>query len=74
MLRWLLPWFVPLGLVAVVVVIATSALVGAVLAVIAGLVSLPFVYRAYQDNRAGRDDGGPKPRRPDPPNNRSLLR
>jgi hypothetical protein len=80
--RWLLPWLVPVGLLAVVVVIATSArlgavaavIVGAALALVVGLVGLPLVYRAYQANRPNRAGGGAKPPRRDPPNNRSLLR
>jgi hypothetical protein len=80
--RWLLPWLVPVGLVVVVIGVAASTLIGAVpaaligaaLALAVGLVGVPFIYRAYQDNRAGRGDGGSKPRRADPPNNRSLLR
>jgi hypothetical protein len=80
--RWLLPWLVPLGLVAVVVVIATSArvgavaavVVGAVLALVAGLVGLPIMYKTYQANRPSQAGGAAKPPRKDPPNNRSLLR
>jgi Flp pilus assembly protein TadB len=72
--KWLLPWLLPLGLLVVVIAVATSAL-GVALVVVAGLVGLPFVCRAYQttrDSQAG--SGAPKPRRPDPPNNRSWLR
>jgi Flp pilus assembly protein TadB len=72
--RWLLPWLVPVGLVVVVVAIAVSPLVGAALAVVVGLIALPFVYREYQANRPNQAGGGAKPPRADPPNNRSLLR
>jgi hypothetical protein len=72
--KWLLPWLVPLGLLAVVVAIATSTILVVVLAVIAGLVGVPLVYRAYQAHRPGEARGGTKPPRADPPNNRSLLR
>jgi hypothetical protein len=73
--KWLLPWLFPLGLLLVVVAIAASTILAVVLAVVAGLVGVPLVYRAYQANRPGRPDGdGAKPRRADPPNNRSLLR
>jgi purine-cytosine permease-like protein len=80
--RWLLPWLVPVGLVAVVVVIATSARVGAVaavvvgaaLALVAGLVGMPIMYKTYQANRPSQGGRAAKPPRKDPPNNRSLLR
>jgi hypothetical protein len=71
--KWLLPWLFPLGLLAVVVAIATSTILAVVLAVVAGLVGVPLVYHAYQANRPSHS-GGAKPRRADPPNNRSLLR
>jgi hypothetical protein len=59
----------------VVVAIAVSPLVGAGLAVVGGLIALPFVYREYQANRPTRaGGGGAKQPRADPPNNRSLLR
>jgi hypothetical protein len=80
--RWLLPWLFPVGLVVVVIAVASSTLIGAVpaaliggaLALVVGLVGVPFVYRAYQANRPNRAGGSAKPRRADPPNNRSLLR
>jgi hypothetical protein len=72
--KWLLPWLFPLGLVVAVIAIAVSPVIGAALAVAAGLVVLPFVFREYQSNRSGRGGGGRKPPRADPPNNRSLLR
>jgi hypothetical protein len=72
--KWLLPWLFPLGLLAVVVAIATSTILAVVLAVVAGLVGVPLVYRAYQAHRPGHSGGVAKPPRPDPPNNRSLLR
>jgi hypothetical protein len=70
---WLLPWLFPVGLLLLVIALAVSPIVGAVLAVAGGLVGLPFVYRAYQANRPGRT-GDARDRRADPPNNRSLLR
>jgi hypothetical protein len=71
--KWLLPWLFPVGLLVVVIALAISTLVAVVLAVVGGLVGVPFVYRAYQTNRPGRT-GDARDRRPDPPNNRSLLR
>ena len=71
--RWLLPWLFPVGLLLVVVAIAPSTIVAVVLAVVAGLIGVPLVYRAYQANRPGRT-GDARDRRADPPNNRSLLR
>jgi hypothetical protein len=64
----------PVGLLIVVVAIAVSPLVGAGLAVVGGLIALPFVYREYQANRPNRTAAGAKSPRADPPNNRSLLR
>jgi hypothetical protein len=72
--KWLLPWLFPLGLLLVVVAIAASTILAVVMAVVGGLVGVPLVYRAYQANRPGDPDGRAKPRRADPPNNRSLLR
>jgi hypothetical protein len=72
--RWLIPWLFPLGLLAVVVAIASSTILAVALAVVAGLVGVPLVYRAYQANRLSHSGGEAKPRRADPPNNRSLLR
>ena len=71
--RWLIPWLIPLGLLVVVVAVATSTILAVVLAVLGGVVGVPFAYRAYQANPP-HDPGAAKPRRPDPPNNRSLLR
>jgi cellobiose-specific phosphotransferase system component IIC len=74
MSRSLLPWLVPVALVVVLIAGTISVLLAVALAVVVGVVCLPFVYRAYQDNRANQVGGGPKPPRRDPPNNRSLLR
>jgi Flp pilus assembly protein protease CpaA len=70
--RGLIPFLFPLGLLVVVVALALSTILAVVLAVVGGLVGVPFAYRAYQANRPGGGDG--KPPRADPPNNRSLLR
>ena len=49
--KWLLPWLFPFGLLVAVIVIATSTILAIVLAVVAGVIGVPFVYRAYQANR-----------------------
>jgi hypothetical protein len=72
--KWLIPWLFPLGLLLVVVAIAASTILAVGLAVVAGLVGVPLVYHAYQANRASHAGDEAKPRRADPPNNRSLLR
>ena len=71
--KWLLPWLFPLGLIVAVIAVAVSPVVAIALAIVGGLIGVPFVYRAYQDNRPGRT-GDARDRRADPPNNRSLLR
>jgi Flp pilus assembly protein TadB len=62
--KWLLPWLVPVGLLVVVVAVAFSPLIGAVVVVAVGLACLPFVLREYQVTRAKR----PRTERPDRPN------
>jgi hypothetical protein len=71
--RWLLPWLFPLGLIVAVIAVAASPIVAVALAIVGGLIGVPFVYRAYQANRQAQT-GDARDRRADPPNNRSLLR
>jgi hypothetical protein len=72
--KWLLPWLFPVGLLIAVIAVSVSPILAVGLAVVGGLVGVPFVYRAYQANRPGEAGAGTKPPRADPPNNRSLLR
>ncbi len=73
--RWLLPWLLPLGMIVAVVAIAISTIVAVVLAVVGGLVGIPLVYRAYQDNRPGRtgDTRGPASRPSEQPQPAALT-